>query len=366
MIRVDRGAALAWRLRRHLLAPGGTSGAAAVVDALVAVPAHLDRTATELTVRLRSSAVAPGDLDRAVDDGTLVRTYAFRGSVHLMTPASASAHLGLRASLRLWERPAWRRDLGLEPEDWPALREAVREALADGPRTRGELGAAVAGHPGLGRVGRVLADPTSMVLKPLAWQGVLSLGPWRRGEPTFQRLETNALWPGLTEPAEAGPRAVEAYVRAYGPASTANLTSWLVEGLGVRRADLQRWKEELGDRLATVDVAGEERLVHREDLDELAAARTAPSVHLLPGLDPWVLGPGTADAAVVAPAIRPQVSRGAGLVLVGGAVVGTWSTTRGAVDVSWATGVRPVDGHALEPELARLAALLGRPLARDG
>jgi len=46
-----------------------------------------------------------------------------------------------------------------------------------------------------------------------------------------------------------------------------------------------------GDRLRTVEVDAQPRLVLREDLDELAATPATQAVRLLPKYDQWVLGP---------------------------------------------------------------------------
>lgn len=243
-------AALAWRLRRHLLDPVDGASVPHVVATLGAVAAQLEPTWAELAIRTRRSASDPGEVDRAVDDGTLVRTFAFRGAVHLMTPDLAAVHLALRASSRMWERASWRDFYGLEPDDWPALRDAVADALAGGPLTRDGLADAVTAHARFTHLRAAFTDPAVTFLKPLAWQGALCLGPVRDGTLTLRAPTTVPGWPGLPDLDDAGPRAVAAYLHAYGPASPDHLRSWLGEGLGVRRALLPRWVDALGARVA--------------------------------------------------------------------------------------------------------------------
>lgn len=384
MLSLTWPSALAWRLRRQLLEPVGATSATDVVGRLGAVAAQLDPAAAELGVRTRSVTSRPGDLARAVAEGALVATFAFRGAVHLMTPDQAGVHLALRASSRMWERASWRSHYRLDPADWPALRAAVREALADGPLTRAELAAAVAARPGFGHLGPAFTHPSATFLKPFAWQGDLALGPSRDGDWTLQGLDANPRWAGLPDLDTAGRRAIESYLRAYGPASVDNVQYWLGEGLGVRRALSRGWLAGLGERVAEVAVDGERRLVLAEDLDELAAARPTDAVRLLPKYDQWVLGPGTADPRVVPPALRPEVSRGANLVVVGGVVAGTWTVRDEALVLTWSPNAGP---HArsgtptrpspptrpssptragtdtpLAAEVARLGELLQRPL----
>lgn len=352
--------ALAWRMRQQLLDPVGTAPVAEVVGRLGAVPA-LPAASAELAVRTRRQRSRPGEVAHALAEGRIIMVFAFRGATHLLTPQDGGAYLALRAASRMWELPSWQEHYGLAPSDWPRFREAVREALADGPLTREELGAAVTARPGFTHLGFAFADQTLTLLKPLTWQGDMCLGPPRDGRTTFQRLDGNPRWAGLPDLDEAGPRAVEAYVRAYGPATYRHLRYWLGEGLGAGRW-IRSWVASLRDRLATVDVDGEPAYVRREDVEDLMATPPTTAVRLLPAHDQWVLGPGTADAHVVPPARRALVSRGANVVLAGGVVCGTWSLTDDQVVAAWFAEAGPPPQDALAAEVARLGAILDRPL----
>ena len=351
--------ALAWRMRRQLLDPVGDASAAEVVEALGAVPAQSD-SSTELAVTARQARPHQGELARAIADGRLVRTFAFRGAVHLATPQDAAVYLALRGSSRMWELPSWRTYYGLAPADWPAFRQTVRDALADGPLTPAELGATVTAEPAFQHLAQVFADNPWSLLKALAWQGDLCFGPPRDGQATLQRLDANPRWTGLVEVDEAGPRAVESYVRAYGPTTPAHLQYWLGEGLGVRRGHVRSWTAGLGERLATVDVEGEPALVLREDVEGLAVARPTDVVRLLPRYDQWVLGPGTADPHVVPPLERGAISRGANLAVVGGVVSGTWTRSDDELRVTWFDAA-PARA-AVEEQVERLSGILATPL----
>lgn len=348
-------------MRQQLLHPVGTESVAGVVRRLGAVPAQLDSTA-ELAVRARQERSRPGEVARALAKGEIIKSFAFRGATHLLTPEEGGAFLALRAASRMWELPSWQSFYGLTPSDWPLLRGAVREALADGPMTRDELGAAVTALPKFRHLGFAFADGAGTLLKPLAWQGDMSFGPPRDGRATFQRLDVNPRWTGLPGLDEAGMHAVEAYFRAYGPATPDHVRYWLGEGLGAGRKRIQSWIASLGDRLAVVDIDGEPAYILREDLDALAATPATTAVRLLPGHDQWVLGPGTADARVVPPARRALVSRKANLVIVGGVVSGTWSLSDDQAVVSWFPEAGPPPHEALAEEVARLAGILDRPL----
>ncbi|MGZ4489975.1 MAG: DNA glycosylase AlkZ-like family protein [Nocardioidaceae bacterium] len=348
-------------MRRQFLDPVGTESVAGVVRRLGAVPAHPDAGA-ELAVRIRRARSRPGEVARALAEGRLIKTFAFRGATHLLTPEDGGAYLALRAASRMWELPSWQSFYGLTPSDWPLLREAVRDALSDGPVTREELGEAVTARPAFRHLGSAFADGSDTLLKPLAWQGDMSFGPPRDGRATFQLLDGNPRWAGVPDLDEAGVRAVEAYLRGYGPATSDHVHYWLGNGLGAGRKRIQSWIAGLGDRLAAIDVNGQSAHILREDLEELAAAAVTSAVRLLPRYDQWVLGPGTADSHVVPPALRTVVSRGANIVIVGGVVAGTWSLMDDQVIASWSAEAEPAAPEALAAEVARLAAILDRPL----
>jgi len=353
--------ALAWRMRQQLLEPIGNEPVEGVVRRLGAVQAQLD-SAAEIAIRTRRQRSRSGDVAGALADGRIIKTFAFRGATHLMTPEEGGNYLALRAASRMWELPSWQSFYNLVPSDWPHFREAVREALTAGPLTRDELGAAITARPKFRHLVFVFEGHSRTLLKPLAWQGDMSFGPVRDGQATFQRLDQNPRWTGIPGLDEAGERAVEAYFRAYGPATHEHLHYWLGGGLGAGRKRIQAWIASLDNRLAPVDVDGEPAYILRDDLEELAATQPNGVVRLLPGYDQWVLGPGTADPHVVPPRRRTLLSRQASFVIIGGVVGATWSLTDDGVGIGWFGEGGSPPREALAAEVARLARILDRPL----
>ncbi len=163
-------------MRRQLLEPIGSESVEGVVRRLGAVQAQFE-SATELAVRTRRQRSQPGEVARALADGRIIKTFAFRGATHLMTPEDAGVYLALRAASRMWELPSWQSYYGLAPSDWPRLREVVREALADGPLTVEGLGAAITARSEFRHLTSVFDGNPWTLLKALAWQGCFSLGP---------------------------------------------------------------------------------------------------------------------------------------------------------------------------------------------
>jgi hypothetical protein len=353
--------ALAWRLGRQRLDRSASVSVVDVVGRLGAVPAWPDLTA-ELAVGARRATGRSGDVARALGSGELVKVFVFRGATHYLTPRDAGDYLALRASSKMWELPSWTSYYGLAPEDWPRFREYVRNALAEGPLTRSELAAALGRSSRYRHLRSHVLDGNDTLLKPLTWQGDMGLGPGRDGETTFLRLDATPGWGGMPDVGEAGPRVVRAYLRAFGPATPQQIHDWLGAGLGVRRKAVAGWLAGLADRLATVAVEREPVLVLRDDLEELEASRPSAAVRLLPGRDPWVMGPGTGDRHVVPPARREPVSRSANLVVARGVVAGTWTIRDGRLWITWFGEAGRVPRAALAEECARLSSFLDRPL----
>jgi hypothetical protein len=352
-------------MQRHLLDPVGSPPVADVVRRLCGVQAQVASSA-ELAVRVRRKTSRPGEVARALSDGRLIKTWAMRGALHLLTPEEAGAFLSLMASGRSWERPSWQRYFGVTVKQQELLRRAVREALDAKPLTRDELAVAVSAQRGLGHVGESLRSGWGTLLKPLAWQGDLCFGPSQGSRVTFIRPEAaSSLWSGLPDPDEAARAVIVGYLRAYAPATSDAFGTWLAGGWFGKRK-LRTWFSSLGDLLADVEVDGEPAHVLAEDLEELAATRPTTAVRLLPGFDQYVLGPGTADGHVVPAARRGAVSKQSGwispVVVAGGVVCGTWELDAEEVRVAWfrEAGRRP--RKALGAEIERLSSILGRDL----
>jgi hypothetical protein len=365
VVKVTWQQALAWRMRRQLLDPIGKLSVEGVVRRLCGVQAQVSSSA-ELAVRVRREASQPGEVGRALSEGRLIKTWAMRGTLHLLTPEDGGAFLSVMASGRSWERPSWQRYFGLTPDVMERLREAVREALDGGYLTREELIASIILRPGLGHVGEGLRSGWGTLLKPLAWQGDLCFGPSQGSRVTFMRPQAaSSRWAGVPDPEEAAPSAIVAYVGAYGPTNAEAFGNWLAAGWSKKR-HLRVWFQALGDRLAEVEVDGDRAYVLAEDVDGLIAPRATQGVRFLPGFDQYVLGPGTGVGHVVPAARRTAVSKQSGwiapVVVAGGVVSGTWELDGDRARIDWFREAGKPPRKEVEEEVARLSKILDREL----
>ncbi|HEX4688431.1 MAG TPA: crosslink repair DNA glycosylase YcaQ family protein [Nocardioides sp.] len=351
--------ALAWRMERQFLEPVGHESVEGVVRRLGTVPS-MDEGLAELAVRVRRTRSAPAELAQALEDGRVIKAFAFRGAMQYLSPEDGGAYLALRCAGRQWELPSWQEYYELTPGDWPDFREAVRDALTAGPLTIDELGTAVTARSRFRHLRPAFGAGAGTLVKPLTWQGDMSFGPARDGRHTFQRLDTNPRWAGIWDLDDAGRYAVSVYFRTYGPATFDHVHYWLGAGLSAGRKRLQGWLADVEDQLAAVDIEGETAYVVRTDVEGLMSARPTEAVRLLPGHDQWVMGPGTKDHHVVPPARRTPMTRKANPVVVGGVVSGTWAAKGDELLVEWFDEAGRVPRAALTTEAQRLGSLLGR------
>ncbi|WP_433604409.1 DNA glycosylase AlkZ-like family protein [Dactylosporangium sp. CA-139114] len=325
-------AVLTWRSRQQWLhRPAEAADPVAVVERLAGVQAQVTSAAEQAVAARRPEPGSGGeDVRAAVRERRLVKTWAARGTLHLLEARQAPAHLALIGAARTWEQGSWQKTF-VTLAQMEKLAAAAHEALDGRVLTREELTTAVVEHAGDPDLAEHLASGWGTVLKPLAWQGVLVHGPSAEDRRvTFTRPDTFVPgWTGLPDPAEAARVLIPAYLGAYGPASAVTFDQWLCRGAS-RKAALRQWFAGLlaDGVLAEVDVEGERLFARAGDLEALAGAADFDAVRLLPAFDQFVLGPGTADPRVVPPEHRAKVSRAGGwispVVAYRGRVAGVW------------------------------------------
>lgn len=355
---------LSWRMERQLLHRPGGFDTTAIVRRLAGVQAQLASAADQAVGIRRPDGI--GGVAEALADRTIIKTWAQRGTLHLLAAEDAGAYLSLLAAARPWERGVWQREFATAAQ-MAAIAEAATGALDGAVLTREQLAAEILARTGDQSLREKLSSGWGAVLKPLAWQGLLCNGPSQGNRVTFTSPATWLPgWKGLPDPADAAAVAIPAYLGAYGPASINTFDQWLYRGAS-KKAALKSWFGTLVEHaaLTVVEVDGEPLYARTADVHSLAAAAPIDRVRLLPAFDQYVLGPGTRDDRTIAPARRSLISKAAGwispVVVAGGRVVGTWEVDRTLVVLLFAEAGR-IDRAALNAEVAMLEGVLGRQL----
>lgn len=304
----------------------------------------------------RLAAFSPADLDDALLGKRVVRTLLHRRTVHLVTAEDALA-LRPHHQAMLEQRSVVLRAAGAEV-DLDEVAGHVRDLVEAQPSILRALGRAAAQRwPTLDvpNVGEAV-----VVLVPLLQ--LPPRGTW--GGPQLPALNTTMrTWLGRDPSPEPDPAAIEAmvlrYLRAFGPAATADLRSWCgVAGLpAVVQAlapSLRTYRDERGRTLLDV----EDGVLPDPDVP-------APP-RFLPAFDNAVLGYDD-RSRIIDDAHKGLSITGARYVLVDGRVAATWAVPKGTatVEITPLVPIAGPDRAAVEAEGAALASFLadGDPAA---
>jgi len=295
---------LAWRLRRQYLeAPAGS--AIDVVRRLCGVQAQV-ASAAELAVGVRLPPRSPGAVARAIEERALIKTWAMRGTLHLLPADMAGAYLALIGSLKTWESPSWQKAFISAPQI-EMLAEIAGEVLEGRTLSRDDLVAEVQARSHDARLAEHLRSGWAAVLKPLAWRGLLCQGPAEGNRVTFTSPRTwSPAWGGIPDQDEAARIAIPAYLGAYGPASMNAFDAWLTRGASSKRS-LREWFTAAGDLLTAVEVDGERAFARSEDLEDMMGNDRKRNRSPAPGFRP--VPPGTGDRRQPCGSSRPPPGR---------------------------------------------------------
>jgi Winged helix DNA-binding domain len=360
---------MAWRAARHHL--DGRVPAEAmleVVRRLAGLHAQV-RSSAELTLWARVDGLDPDAVRRALwDERSLVKTWAMRGTLHLLAADEFPRWQAALSTRRSWESGAWQRGFGVTLPELERLVDAVGTALEDRLLTREELAAEVARLTGSEALGGKLRQSWGALLKPAAALGRLCFAPNLGQQVRFTRPDT---WLGGWtdhDPDAALAEATRRFLGASGPVTREDFARWWgTPSPAVGRRLLER----LGDEVARVEVEGTAAYALAADLPGLAAEPAAGRiVRLLPAFDQYVVT-ATLQAQHLLPGpFKARVYRPQGwlspVLLVAGRMEGTWrQQARGRrllVTVEPFTDVPGWVRGAAETEAERLAAWSGRRL----
>ncbi len=341
---MSRDQVRAYRLeRQHLLRRAPRRSVENVLGAMGGAQAQV-LSAAGLSVRARVAAIELADLDSALwERRSLVRAWCMRRTLHLV-PAREVAVFARGTARRAEKDVRWMLNAGVPA---PVLEGAIAAALdaMDDPLSRVELAESVARATGVsvvwdrgggwGRRARIpcvrvgpIVCPAYYLLHLAGARGVLCSGPTREGGPTFVRAD--AWVPSYRDvpPGRAEDALLDRYLSAHGPATVSDFVAWTQ----VLASDAKEIWARAEDRLAPVEVEGEEAWILRADLRSLErSVLVGSNVRLLPHFDSFLLGHDDRTHLVEA-ARHPHVYRNQGwvspVVLVNGQVRGIWSQTR--------------------------------------
>jgi hypothetical protein len=356
---------MAWRTARHHLDERVPAKAMLDVVAEIAGVHVQVMSSAELTLAARVEGLGPDDVRRALwQERSLVKTWAMRGTLHLLPAAELPLWQAALSTRRSWETGAWQRAF-VSRQELERLNDAVAQALDGRLLTREELAARVGKLTGSEELADKLRESWGALLKPAAALGRICFAPNQGQQVRFTRPDT---WLGGWadhDPEEAMAEVTRRFLAASGPVTREDFARWWGIPSPARGA---RLLEALGEQVARVEVEGTAAHVLAADLPGLAEAGGSRAVRLLPAFDQYVVT-ATLQAEHLMPGpFKARVYRPQGwlspVLLVGGRMDGTWRQEakgrRLLVTIEPFTGPPPAWARrAAEAEAERLAALTG-------
>jgi uncharacterized protein YcaQ len=329
MLKLTWQRAAAWRTERHHLSRQASAGSMlAVASRLCGLHAQLMSSA-ELSLWARVEDLKLGTVRRALwEDRTLVKTWAMRGTLHLL-PASELPlwHGALSTSRRYLSPTRWKKHFGLTLKELDSLTSAIGQALDGSVMTREELAKEVGRITGSRKFAAKLAEGSwGTILKPAAFRGHLCFGPSQGQLVCFTR-------PGswlkeqiaALDPEIATATIARRFLAAYGPATYHDLHRWW-GGNGV--STVRQWIAALGEEASPVDLDGTKAWMLAADVAEMRDFQATQSVRLLPAFDQYVVAASHHAERLLPGNFRSRVYRPQGwispVLLVNGRMEGIW------------------------------------------
>lgn len=336
-------------LAQHLRTPLPAGSLHTVVGDICGLHAQV-MSSTELSAAVRLEELARGTVAAALwQDRTLVKTWAQRGTLHLVRVDEYPLYVAALSNRRFDLDGPWLKYHGLTASDVPAMVDAVAQALDGRQLSREDLGREVVRLLGDTKFEALLASGWGAVLKPVAFQGQLCFGPSEGNRVSFVRPDQ---WIGPFErldPEAALQEVARRFLAAYGPAQVEEFARWW--GVtpktvrGVLRAE---------HGFSEVEVDGKKAWSVWADEDEPVA--DGPVVRLLPLFDPYTVAVRHNGDRPLAGPEKDLVYRQAGwispVLVVGGELVGVWEHTE--TKTGLVVDIRPF--RPLDPAVAELAA----------
>ena len=358
------------RLRAQHIAHPGMTSAADLVRHFGAVQAQ-EFPASMWALGARIPGASTEDVERAIADREIVRTWPMRGTLHFVPAEDARWMIELMGARRARGGLArLERDFEV---DQPTLEKSARviiDRLSGGRSlTRQQLYAALreAGIETDHEVMARLAPPQPrgvVIVSHHAQTGLICYGVQTGRQPEFVLLDEWA--PKQRKPArdEAVAQLTLRYFTSHGPATEADFAWW--SGLPLR--DIRAGIAAAGDALASREVDG---VTFWMDAGLDAADVASPDVHLLPPFDEYTVA--YKDRGHVLDVKHRGLASSGGIfrpiVVIDGMVVGVWGRT--TVKGAYVVTVRPFrrlskeERRGVEEAAARYEAFLGERISLE-
>jgi hypothetical protein len=268
---------------------------------------------------LRMASASDADIEQAIAERRIVRTWLLRGTLHFTAAEDIRWLLELMGPATTRRYASYFRRLELDERIFARSREVFTEALQGGRSlTRKELA------DEFKRQGIATHDlRLTFLLYAAALSGQICFGTHRGKQPTFVLLEEWAPLAAEKSHEEALGELAWRFFRSHGPATLKDFGWWSGLPAGEARAGLELVKA----RLAQESSAGQ---VYWLDAERPDGESAASSVELLPIYDEYLVGYNERSAVMDTQAVVRQVGERGSLgpfMVIDGQVAGSWKRT---------------------------------------
>jgi len=364
----------AWRLAQHGLSPRlNSQDVLPAVRRTGGIQAQV-MSAAELAACIRVDKLSPQHVKSALwQDRTLVKTWAMRGTLHLLAASDLPLYVAARNFQA--ESLAWANYFayyGITPAQRDAYLAAVPQVLGQEPLTRQQLAEALVQATGIAHLRDfILSSSWGSPMKPSAFRGDLCFGPSQGQSVTFVNPRAwISDWQDI-EPQQAQQEIARRYLWAYGPATADDFARWW--GVGTWKIAARKLFQSLRDELEEVEVEGWRAFALRSTVESMQRLELSPTIHLLPLFDAYTIGAPRDLEPLLASVHKGKVFRQQGwvsaVVLVNGSMQGVWrqTTRRSQTTIKVQLFSKPTAAirKGIVAEAERLGALFNTPITLE-
>ena len=312
-------------------------------------------------IGLRVRNATEADIEQAVADRTILRTWSMRGTVHFVPAEDAAWMLDLLSQRVIRSYRSVRRKAGLDEATLTKSKNILAKALQGKRLTRKEV------YDTLEQAGIAARRKTPVgsrgmhIMGRLALEGFICFGPRRGKQPTFVLLDEWVRNSRQLDYDEALVELAERYFRSHGPATEYDFAWW--SGLTVSEA---RTGIEMADPFLEKETLADHTYWFTGSM--AAFGKVSQEAYLLPFLDEYTVA--YKDRSAFAdPELMEQIDAASPVGILGpvivmdGRIVGIWKRTMKKNKMEIETSLfTPNAQKAVIAAAERYGTFVGRPV----
>jgi hypothetical protein len=276
-----------------------------------------DYAGAKWSLGLRLHGSTDADIEQAIADQTIVRTWAMRGTLHIVAAADVRWLVALLGPRIIANSARRYRELELDEPTLTRSNKLLTQALADGKRHTRTALFAILEENGISTKGQRGVH----MLQRASLDGLICQGATQRNNPTFVLIDESLPQGTKLARDEALVALAQRYFLSRGPATFNDYVAWS----GLTTTDARAGLEALKDQLIEEKVDGK---IYWMPQKQSKQRKSAQNVYLLPGFDEYMLGYRDRSAILDPQHAQLIVPGGNGIfystIVSDGRVVGIW------------------------------------------